>query len=290
MGQFVSLLGSGIAYGAVVALVALGFLVLFKATGIINFAHGELVTLGAYVAYWAYTSLGLPIVVAYLVMLLVMFLVGIVLERVAHAPLRKRPVLVVVIATLAAAIVIRSLISLWQGSTPRSLPTPVGNGVVHVLGGVIAYQRLLIIGVAAVAIVATSLVFNRTAIGRQLRSVAADPEVAQLCGVRTRRVAIFAFGVSAFLAGLAGILIAPLNTVNLTFGFDAMVTGFAAAVLGGFGSVFGVALGGLVIGIIQQVVGGYVFVNYAETLPFIAMIIVIVLRPEGLIGSAKARL
>jgi branched-chain amino acid transport system permease protein len=170
------------------------------------------------------------------------------------------------------------------------LPTPVGNGAVHLFGGVIAYQRLLIVGVAAVAIGATSLVFHRTAIGRQLRSVAFDPEMAELCGVRTRRVAVFAFGVSALLAGVAGVLIAPLTTVNLTFGFEAMITAFAAAVLGGFGSVAGVALGGLIIGIVQQVIGGYVFVNYAETLPFVVMFIVIVVRPEGLIGSAKARL
>jgi branched-chain amino acid transport system permease protein len=114
--------------------------------------------------------------------------------------------------------------------------------------------------------------------------------MAQLCGVRTRRVAIFAFGGSALLAGLAGVLIAPMSNVNLTFGFGIMVTAFAAAVLGGFGSVLGVALGGLIIGLVQQLVGGYVFVNYAETLPFILMFIVIVFRPEGLLGSAKARL
>lgn len=290
MGRFVSLLASGISYGAIVALVALGFLLLYKATGIINFAHGELVTLGAYIALWAYATLGIPIVAAYLVTLPIMFVVGIALERIAHAPLRKRPVLVVVISTLAAAIVIRSLIALWQGSTPQTLPTPVGNGVVHLFGGIVSYQRLLVIGVAALAIVVTDLMFKRTAVGRQLRSLAFDPEMAQLCGVQTRRVALLAFGGSALLAGLAGVLIAPLSNVNLTFGFSIMVTGFAAAVLGGFGSVAGVAIGGLVIGIVQQVVGGYVFVNYAETLPFILMFLVIVIRPEGLFSSAKARL
>jgi branched-chain amino acid transport system permease protein len=290
MGRFVSLLASGVSDGAVVALVAVGFLLLFKATGIINFAHGELVTLGAYFALWADRDLGMPIVVAYLFTLLLMFFVGVGLERIAYAPLRKRPLLVVVISTLAAATIIRSLIALWQGSSPHQLGTPIGSGVVHVLGGVISYQRIVVVAVAGAAIAATVAVFQRTATGRQLRSLAFDPEAAQLCGVRTRRISLVAFGISSILAALAGILISPLSTVNLTFGFDAMVLAFAASVLGGFGSIGGVALGGLVIGIIQQLIGGYIFVNYAETLPFIVMFLIIVFRPRGLLGAARARL
>jgi branched-chain amino acid transport system permease protein len=235
-------------------------------------------------------TLGFPIVAAYAIALVLLFIAGVTLERVAYAPLRKRPLLVVVISTLAASTVIGSLIALWQGSAPHELATPVGNGVVNVAGGVISYQAILVTVVAGIAITATILVFHRTAIGRQLRSLAFDPEAAQLCGVRIRRISLVAFGVSAGLAGLAGILIAPLSTVNLTFGFNAMVLGFAAAVLGGFGSLGGVALGGLLIGLIQEVVGGYVFVNYAETLPFIVMYLVIVFRPTGLIGTARARL
>ena len=290
MEKFVALLASGIALGAVLAVAALGFLVLYKATGVINFAHGDLITLGAYLALWTIASLGLPTIPGYLLALVLMFGVGIVIERLAYAPLRRRQPLAVVIATLAAAIALRGLVGIWQGSTPKSLPSPVGNRTVHILGAPVAQQRLLIVVVAAVAIIAVLAAFQRTAFGRQLRALAADPDTARLQGVRTRMVAIVAFGLSATLAALAGILVAPLSAVDLTFGFDLMISAFAAAVLGGFGSLGGVVAGSLVIGLVQQLLGGYVFTQYASTLPFILMLVVIAFRPEGLIVMKRSRL
>jgi branched-chain amino acid transport system permease protein len=285
MSEFIALLASGIAFGAIMALVATGFLVLYKATGVVNFAHGSLVSLGAYFAVWAITSLGVPTVLGYVVALALMFLVGVVLERLAYAPLRGRSHLVIVIATLAASVVIEAAISLWQGSTPELLKTPVGGATWHVAGADIAGQRILIVIVAAAAIAVLLLVFHRTAFGRQVRALAADPETAQLLGVRVRRVSVLAFGISSLLAGLAGILIAPLTAVDLTFGFNLMLTAFAAATLGGFGSLGGVIVGGLVIGLVQQLLGGYVFQNYADTLPFIFMFLIIAIRPHGLFAT-----
>ena len=290
MDKFVALTASGVAYGAVLAVVALGFLVLYKATGVVNFAHGDLVTLGAYLAIWATGSLGLPSVAGYVLAIALMGAVGVAVERVAYAPLRSRPPMVVVIATLAAAIVIRGVIAVWQGSEPKSLVSPVGNRVVHVAGAAIADQRLLIMGVAAVAVLLLLYVFQRTPYGRQVRALATDPETARLAGVRVRAVAMGAFALSAMLAALAGILIAPLGAVDLNFGFGLMVTAFAAAVLGGFGSLGGVVLGALVIGLIQQLVGGYVLTNYAGTFPAIVLFAVIAIRPQGLVDLTRSRL
>src|SRR5690606_35280755 len=146
---------------------ALGFLVLYKATGVINFAHGDLVTLGAYIAVWAIKEHGLPTVLGYVVALVAMFGIGVLVERIAHAPVRRRPHMVVVIATLATAIAIHGAVSVWQGSEPKSLRSPVGDVVVHILGAVVAYQRLLIIGVSALAVVGLIALFQRTAFGRQ---------------------------------------------------------------------------------------------------------------------------
>ena len=290
MDKFIALLFSGIAYGAVLSLVALGFLVLYKATGVINFAHGDLVTLGAYVSLWLVVDHGMPTVLGYAVAVVLMFLVGVLLERIAYAPLRRRPTMSVVIATLAAAIALRGFIAVWQGSTPKSLPTPVGSGVVHIAGAAVAKQRLMIIGVAAVAVVALLYVFQRTAYGRQVRALAHNPDTARLLGVRTRTIAIGAFGMSAALAALAGTLISPLSTVNLDFGFSLMVAAFAAAVLGGFGSFEGVIVGSLIIGLVQQLLGGYVFTDYQTTLPFVLMFVVIAVRPEGLFVLTRSRL
>ncbi|GLZ02770.1 branched-chain amino acid ABC transporter permease [Actinomadura sp. NBRC 104412] len=290
MDKFIALTAGGIALGAVLALVALGFLVLYKATGVINFAHGDLITLGAYIGVWTVADLGLPTIPGYVLTIVLMGLIGVLIERVAHAPLRKRPAMVVVIATLAAAIVIRGFISVWQGATPRALDSPVGGGVLRVAGANIAYQRILILIVGAIAVIALLMVFQRTAFGRQVRALAADPETAQLMGVRTKYVAMASFAMSAMLAGLAGLLVAPLGAVELNFGFGLMITAFAAAVLGGFGSLGGVVAGAMVIGIVQQLVGGYVLPEYAATYPAIVLFIVIALRPQGLFDLARSRL
>jgi branched-chain amino acid transport system permease protein len=288
--RFIALLLSGVAYGAILALVALGFIVLYRATGVVNFAHGDLVTLGTYLAIWSIDSLHLPTVAGYVFAIVAMFGVGVVIERVAYAPLRARPPLVVVIATLAAAVVIEGVLAVWQGSSPRLLASPVGDRVWSIGGADIAVQRILIIAVAAVVIGGLIVVFARTSLGRQLRAIASDPETAQLYGVRTRLMSVLAFGTSAALATLAGVLVAPLSAANLTFGFDLMVSAFAAAVLGGFGSFGGVALGALAVGLIQQLLGGYVLTGYSETLPFVVMFVVIAVRPQGLVSITQSRL
>jgi branched-chain amino acid transport system permease protein len=288
--KFIALLGSGIAYGAILMLVSLGFVVLYKATGIVNFAQGDLVTLGAYVAFWAGASLGLPIVATYLVAIVLLFGAGVVVERIAYVPLRKRPPIVVVIATLAVGVMIEGLLSVWQGSTPKLLPSPVGNSVLHVAGANISYQRVLIVVVSAVAVSAVLLVFQRTSIGRQVRALASDSETAQLYGVRTRAVSLGAFGISAALAGLAGVLIAPTSAIDVTFGFALMVNAFAAVVLGGLESLGGTVVAALAIGIIQQVIGGYFLPNYADTLPLVVMFVVIAVRPQGLVSLSRTRL
>jgi branched-chain amino acid transport system permease protein len=284
--QFIALLASGLAFGMLIALVAIGFLLLYKATGVVNFAHGDLVTLGGYLAFWAISDLGLPTVPGYVVALALMFGVGVLIERVAYAPLRRRSQLIVVISTLAAALGIRALIALWQGSTPKRLPTPVGADTVQILGVPVAAQRIVIVLVSAAVIIGLLLVFQRTSVGRQVRALASDDEMSQLTGVRARTVSAVAFGASALLAGLAGILVAPLTALDLTFGFSLMITAFAAAVLGGFGSLQGVVLGGLLIGLVQQLLGGYVLQEYADTLPFILMFLIIALRPHGLFATA----
>lgn len=290
MEKFVTLTASGLAYGAVLALVALGFIVLYKATGIINFAHGDLMTLGAYLAIWGTKDLDLPVVVAYVLALVVMAIIGVVMERAVRGPLRDKPVIVVVIATLAVAIVIRGLLSLWQGSTPKVVPSPVGNKTVKILGAAIAQQRILIVVVAAIAVTGLIVLFQRTSFGRQLRALAADPDTAALMGVRGTFVAMAAFALSAALAGLSGILVAPLSSVDLSFGFSFMVAAFAVAVIGGFGSFTGVVIGALVIGLVRQLIGGYLWPEYSDLLPYILMFAVIVVRPEGLVSMKRSRL
>ena len=289
--DFVSYLAAGISEGAIVALAALGFLLTHKATGVISFAQGAMVTLGAYMGIWAFDDLGLPIGLAMIVAIAIMFLIGVATERVAYAPLRGESVHVVVIATLGVATIITTLIALWQGTQPKAL-APLVTGNIDLFGAAIPKQRIVIVVVTLITSAALILVFNKTQFGRQVRSVAADRETARLYGVPVGRLSMIAFGLSGALAGLAGVLIGPTGVVDLNFGFLVMLGGFSAAILGGFGSLGGVVIGGFIIGIVQQVVGAYFFRDYQSVYPYVLMLIVIAVRPQGLFtkGGTHGRL
>lgn len=329
---FVALLGAGLAKGAVVALAAIGFIMIMKATGIANFAQGDLITIGGYLGLWATSKvlpaqdgLGLSLGLGYLLVLAIMFGLGVVIERVAYAPLSKRAhdIHVVVIATLGVAIILRTVMSLWQGTEPRFLQSwfnlggslddfllfndgtlTVNVGFLGIDDAVISAQRVVIMVVTAAVVLAVMALFSRTSFGRQVRAIAADRETARLYGVKASRLSMLSFGISAFLAGLAGIMIGPLGSFDLTLGFSYMLLGFAAAVLGGFGSIGGTVLGAVMIGLTEELFGGQMLpllvdflggnpdeaLRYRSVLPYVLMLVVIAVRPQGLFGRAGKRL
>lgn len=291
MDRFVTLFVTGVAQGAVIAIVALGFLLIYKATGVVNFAQGELVTLGTYIAVWASVERELPLLASYGLALVALFVVGVLIERFAYAPIRNRSIHVVVISTLGAALVIRAVILIWQGTAPKRLKGPLGFDVVELFDARIPKQNLLIIVVTAVCVAAMMWVFSHTQFGRQVRALASDRMAAQLQGIRVNRMSMLTFGLSASLSALAGVLIAPTRSVTIELGFGPMLYAFAAAILGGMGSLGGVVVGALAIGLVQQLGGGYLSPEYADVYPFVLMLAIIALRPQGLFGShAGARL
>jgi branched-chain amino acid transport system permease protein len=326
---FVSLVGSSVAEGAVITLSALGFVVILKATGIANFAQGDLITLGAFLGFWAtdhtaglggvhaVDGLHLSLGLGYIVVLVLMFFIGVVVERVACAPLRGREVHVVVIATLGAALIIRTLLSLWQGGDYRSLRSwfnpgqPLQNfgpfnagvfkfsiGFLGVHDAVISAHRVFVIFVTAIVIVAMMLLFSRTSFGRQVRAIAADRETARMYGVKASRLSMLSFGMAAVLAGLAGLMIGPLAGMDLTVGFTYMLLAFAAVTLGGFTSIPGILAGGMMIGFTEHLFGeqmlpmvaGHWTQRFTTALPYLLMIVVIAVRPQGLFGRVGGRL
>lgn len=292
LSEFLNLLASGVALGAVYALGAAGFVLLFKATGAVNFAQGDLITLGAYLTYWLVTSLHFGPIAAGIGAIVLCGLVGVGIERVGFAPLRSKPHIAVIISTLGIALVIRALLGIWLGTSPITVPSVVGLEAFSIGDFVIAQQRLLIIVVTALVITTLMIVFAKTQSGRILRAFATDPEMAQMVGIRTRGLSMIAWGLSGAFAGLAGVMLGPLTPVTLEFGFAVMFGAFAAAVMGGFDSLGGVVVAGVLLGIVEQAVGNYVFREYAELYPFILMLAVLLLRPQGLFtkGAANARL
>lgn len=287
MERFVALFFSGLTDGSITALAAVGLLMLYKATSIINFAHGDLITLGAYFGVWLTADHGWPYGLAVIGVAALMFTVGAAVDAVTVAPLRGKSVHVVVIATLGLALAIRSLIGNWRGTQPERLESPLQSGSTEVLGAAVNHHRLMIVALAAALVVGIAVVFQRTRFGREVRAVAADRDMARLLGVRAGALSMGAFGLSAALAGVCGALIAPLTTTELTLGFAVMLNAFAAMIIGGFGSVIGVTIAAFVIGMLERVVGGYVFTEYSSALPFVFMIAAIAIRPEGLYGARE---
>lgn len=283
MSRFVLLTVSGLADGAVYALIALGFVLIYKATGVINFAQGDLVTLGAYVTLWAYEDLRLTLATAALVGIAALAVTGVALERVAAAPLRGRSVHVVVIATLGAALMIRSLVIRWQGTSPRRLPGFYGFRTVELFGARIPMQNLLILAGTGVSLALVALLVQKTPFGRQVRALATDRTTAQLMGIRVGWLSMASFSLAAALAAVGAVLVAPTQQLTPTFGFGPMLFAFAAAIIGGFGRIGGIALAAVLLGVLQQWATGYLDPSYREVYPFVLMLAILAVRPKGLL-------
>src|SRR5437899_24571 len=190
MEKLVALTFSGLSLGAIYTLVSLGILILFKATGVVNAAQFGLVALGGYIGFWANSSLKAPLLVCYLLVVVLMAMVGVVLERLAYAPLRNRAPETVLLSTLAGGFAIEGIIVLWEGPQLRSLASPVGFGTQRILGAPVPLHSLFIIGITVVSVVLLSVMFGRTAFGRQVRALAADRDTARLQGVMVNRLSL----------------------------------------------------------------------------------------------------
>jgi branched-chain amino acid transport system permease protein len=286
MGEFASLLAAGVAQGAIASLIALGIVLLHKTTGIVNFAQGDLLTLGAYLGVFLVVDHHVPWVPAYLLTLAVAFVVGMLIERVGYAPLRRQPIITVIISTFALALGLRALLVVWRGQDAQSLPAPVGAGVWHVLGAAIPYQNALIVGVTAVVCAVLVVVLHRSTVGRQVRALAADRETALLQGIRVSRLSALMFGLSAALAALGGLLVAPTLSVSTELGFGLLLSSFAACVLGGFDRIGATVAAAFTVSVAQQLAAGYVSPDYVEAYPFLILLVALVIRPRGLFGEA----
>ena len=269
---------------AVIALVALGFSLVYGVGGIVNLAHGSFFMIGAYSAY-AVTEAGAPLLVAATVGILAAMLAGVLLERLVIAPIRHREV-AVLIATLAVAILVESGVRFFYGGLERQLPGFV-DGAVDVFGVGLQQARLLAGGVALFTIVAVLLALTRSPAGRMVRAVAEDEEAARLIGVRPERVTLYVLAIGAGLAGLAGVLTAPYSVLTPTMWLLPLTQAFAIVILGGLGSIQGTVLASGVVGFLDRFVAfnvkdGDIKVGLVTVAVILATLI---LRPQGFLGK-----
>jgi branched-chain amino acid transport system permease protein len=282
MGQ---LLVSGLAIGCIYSLASLGFVITYKSVGILNFAYGEMITLAAYFAATYVTSMGAPVVLGLVMVLISMIPIGMGFAYLVYRPLRNKPVRTVVIATIGVSIALQALALIIWGPYPKSVPTLGGSKPLHFGGVALLPHNLYIFGITIVVLLLLYLLYARTSLGWKMQAIAQDAEAARLMGINVDFIIMFTWVLSAGLAGLAGFLLAPLFFVTTTTGFAVMLKAFAACIIGGFGSLQGAVVGGLFVGVAETLLAGYVSSAYKDVLTFALLIVVLIVLPQGLFGE-----
>ena len=270
----------GIMIGGIYALVSLGFNIIYRTTGILNFAQGEFVMIGGVVSAWAAARWGCPLAVAGLAGVLAAGLAGLAVDALAIRPVRRAAPVVAIIVTVGVSIVLRALVALTLGTEPFHLE-PLQAGSFRLAGVPVEYQSLWMSAAAAVCMVLTALFFKTTTAGRAMRACADNPEAARLCGVNPGRMSAAAFGISAALAGMAGVLVTPMISMRFDQGTMMGLKGFSAAILGGLGNPAGGVASGLLLGVLEQG-AAWGSSAYKETAALSLVIIVLLARPKGL--------
>jgi branched-chain amino acid transport system permease protein len=281
------LVTAGISLGAVYALVAHGYNITFWALRVVNFGHGSFLMMAVMVAL-AVVNAGLPLGIAILAGLGLSAAMGYGLELVAVRPvLRARAGMGWVVSTLGAGIVLQAIATETWGTQTKAFPAIVFESTDYVrVAGVQLSAQLLLAFAAALAVMALFEVGIRfTLLGKAMRATAVDPECARAMGINTRWMISLAFVLSGLLAGLAGILIAPFTGIDPAFGLELMIKGFVAAVVGGLGSSSGALLGGIFVGLLELLVGGYISSAARNGVVFSVLILVLAVRPQGLVGT-----
>jgi len=283
----VQFLLSGLTTGAIYALVALGFAIIYNASHVINFAQGEFVMIGG-MASAGFIGAGLPMPLAIVLAVSVSILVGLLLETLAVEPARNAPVVTLIIITIGASILLRGLATLVWDKKIHSLPAFSGEAPIAIGGASLLPQVLWVLGASAAALAALWWFFNRTLTGKAMLAVSYNRLAAQLVGISVRKVLLVSFGLSAGLGALAGILIAPISFTSWDIGVMLGLKGFAAAILGGLGSGPGAIAGGLALGLLEALGAGYLSSAYKDAFAFVILLGTLVFLPNGFFGRRAA--
>jgi branched-chain amino acid transport system permease protein len=278
---------AGISVGSIYALVALAIVIPFKASGVLNFGQGEVVTFGAYAAL-VLTTVALPYPVVLASVLLLGAVGGVVIERALIRPIVKAPEFTLVIATFAIGLLIKGLLAIRFGDSPASLDGPFGTD--PLLFGGLRFNPTSVWIFACTLLVTFSVIafFRHTRLGKAMRAVSISPEAARLMGIRVETVYRWSWAISTAIGALAGLLVAPLIGINPEIG-QLILRGLLAAVIGGFTSIPGALVGGLAVGLIETFAGVTIGSTFKNLVPFLLLMLLLVFRPQGLFGAAEIK-
>lgn len=282
---------NGFTLGLIYALIAVGYTMVYGVIELINFAHGEIYMLGAFLTL-SFISMGLPLPLAVVLAMLAAAAIGVLLDVVAYRPLREAPRLAALITAIGMSIFLQNLAMIIWGSRPmpfpkQALPAFFSEPALTFSDVTISWMQVIIYAVAIILMIGLNLIITRTRVGTAMRALAQNQTAASLMGINVNRVISFTFALGSAMGAMAGIMVSMYyNTMYPTMGYLAGVKAFAAAVLGGIGSVPGAMLGGVVLGIAETLGAGYVSSPYRDGVAYAVMILVIIFRPSGLLGRA----
>jgi len=298
MELFFTQLTNGLAVGGIYALIALGYTMVYGVLKLINFAHGDLFTIGAYLGLTLLTSLSLtdhlgPVLGVLLLSVMAMGLVGVIgilLDRAAYKPLRTSPRLSAVVSALGASIVFSNTVMLVYGPNPKVYPHGIlTSQATHIFGLSIPVMRVIILASCIILMVALYTFIQKTKIGTAIRAAAIDQDAARLMGINVDRVIMLVFFIGPALGGAAGVMVGLYyGQINFTMGWIYGLKAFTAAILGGIGNIPGAMVGGLLLGVIEALGAAYISMAWKDAIAFGVLILILIVRPTGLLGEGVA--
>jgi branched-chain amino acid transport system permease protein len=282
------MVAAGLAMGSIYALVALGFVLIFNAVNVVNFAQGEFAMVPAFVAVWLMSYMNLSFAMTCVVTVAFMAIFGIIFQRIAYYPLRNRSFLPVVISTIGVGIFLKNGAQLVFGAEPLSMPRPTSSTALDIFGVFVDPQYIIIIVCTLALLGLQYFFFEKTKLGKMMQATAQDKQMARLLGIKVATMIAITFAYSSILGAAAGILVGPVFFVTKDMGAMIGLKAFCSTIVGGFGSVPGAILGGLFLGVIEVFAAYYVSSAYRDAFAFIILILVLLLRPQGFFGEKIA--
>lgn len=286
--QILQFVLTGVTVGATYALVALGFAIIYNASDVVNFAQGEFVMMGAMSAIAMSAGDGIPIFLSLPLAVLVTIGVGILLQKFAIAPARGASVVTTIIITIGASIFLRGVALLLWGKSIFAMPHFSGEQPIHIGKATLLPQSLWVMGGAAFLVLGVHWFFNHTTHGKAILACSCNRTAAKLVGINVGMMMLIAYGLSAFLGAMAGILVTPITFTSYDAGVMLGLKGFSAAILGGFGNPMGAVAGGILLGLIESLAAGLISSGYKDAIGFIILLLVLFFRPSGLFGKATS--
>ncbi len=276
---------SGITTGSIYALIALGFSVINNSTGIVNILQCEFITYGGMltVTFYLFSKFPLPLAIIFSVIVVAIF-AGL-FERLIIRNSKSKDIMLLIFITIGASIFFKGLALLIWGSDPFTIPSFSGEQIIKFLGAVIIPQNLWILGITFVTVTLLHLFFKNTITGKAMRAVSINKKAAEIVGININKMIFLSFVISGFLGSIAGIIIAPITTTSYDIGFMLGLKGFAAAILGGYGSMAGSVVGGLLLGILESIGAGEISSTYKDVIAFVVLILILFIKPTGILGS-----